>query len=223
MINIYIGWDKREQDAYSACVKSIRHNSSGPVSIYPLIQNELILRKLYWRNKPSERPSTEFSFTRFLVPYLSKYKGWSLFCDCDFIFTKDVYQLFDHTKDVYAVMCCKHEYIPKTDIKMDGQVQIPYPRKNWSSMMLFNCEHPMTKRLTPQKVSTESAGWLHEMRWADCAIGGIPLEWNWLVGEYPKYEDGLPAAIHYTLGGPWFDNTRNCDYAEEYWKYAPQE
>lgn len=227
-LNVFIGWDKREYEAYDACTRSISDNAAEKENIVcmePLVLEELKNRGIYFRDRhyPDETVATEFAFSRFLVPFLSNYKGWAVFCDCDFIFTRDISELFDLADDRYSVMCVKHNYVPKGTVKMDGQKQLQFPRKNWSSMMLFNCGHKDCLQLNPQTVATESAAWLHQMQWTDDEkIGEIPLEWNWLVGEYDK--DSLnghtPAVLHYTLGCPFMEGYENCDFAEEYWKYS---
>ena len=219
MNNIYIGYDSREVEAFSACVNSINTNTSSPIKITPIIRKDLQERGLYTREVDT-MSSTEFSFTRFLVPYLANYEGWAIFCDCDFIFLEDIVQLFELADDRYAVMCCKHDYTPTTTTKMDGQVQQVYPRKNWSSLVLWNCNHPKNKNLTPEIVSTQTGQYLHRFTWLDDSeIGSLPIEWNWLIGWYKEPRDGSPKALHFTEGGPWFKNYENCEYSNVYYKY----
>ena len=170
-------------------------------------------------DKPGEgAASVEFTYTRILVPYLSDYRGWALFVDCDFLFTRDITELFNMRDDKYALMCVKHDYIPKAAVKMDGQKQVTYPRKNWSSCVLWNCGHPLNNILTPEVVSSASGAYLHRFQWLDeydDIIGSLPLEWNWLEGEYEKPET-IPAVVHYTNGVPWFEDHKDCDYAKEW-------
>ena len=222
-MRVYIGWDSREEDAYDACVNSICHNNkSNDVEIFPIKQEEVESRGLYQRRffYPREQSSTEFAFTRFLTPRLAGYEGWAIFCDCDFIWTRDIQELWSMRDHKYAVMVVKHDYTPRNSVKMDNQPQIAYPRKNWSSMMMFNCEHPSCAKLNPRNVSEQTGAWLHRMKWCeDNEIGEVPLEWNWLEGEYDK-PDSVPAVIHYTQGGPWMKNHQDVDFVEEYWKYA---
>jgi hypothetical protein len=117
-------------------------------------------------------------------------------------------------------LCAKHDYQPKATTKMDGQVQSVYPRKNWSSFMLFNCAHPSTRKLTPEVVNSESGAYLHRMQWAaDEEIGEVPYSWNFLEGWYDKPQSGYPDAVHYTNGGPWFKDWQDVDYGEE-WRQA---
>ena len=215
---VFIGWDPREDMAYQVAKHSLLTRSSN-IEVIPLKQKELRNRQLYWRN-PDMLSSTEFTFTRFLVPKLMEYKGWALFCDCDIIFLEDVNKLFAQADDKYAVMVAKHEYNPSTVLKMDGQKQSVYPRKNWSSVMLINCGHPSNQRLTAGRVndSRTTGKYLHRFEWlADAEIGEIGHEWNWLVDWYKEPVDGSPKALHYTEGGPWFENYRFCEY-HDLWK-----
>ena len=219
-LKIYIGWDSREDIAYQVCRQSIINTASVPVEIVPLKQKELKKLGLYWR-KEDKLSSTEFTFTRFLVPELNKFNGWALFIDCDFVAIDDVKKLFDQIDNRYAVMCAHHDYTPKEGIKMDGQMQTVYPRKNWSSMMLINCGHPSNAALVKSLVNDPEIDgkYLHRFSWLDDSeIGKISHEWNWLVGWYKEPEDGNPKFLHYTEGGPWFKEYENCEYASEYYR-----
>jgi len=217
-LKIFIGWDSREQDAYDVCVKSLKEHASQDLDIVPIIRDTLIETGEYYRPQP-EAGSVEFTYTRFLTPYLADHKGWALFIDCDFLFTKDVAELFAMADDKYALMCVKHDYVPRNAVKMDGQKQVSYPRKNWSSCILWNCGHPSNKALTKDVVSSESGAFLHRFQFLkDEEIGEIPLEWNWLEGEYDKPEVP-PAVIHFTNGGPWFENWQDVDYADLWRSY----
>ncbi|GBG65508.1 hypothetical protein CBR_g51102 [Chara braunii] len=214
-LRIFIGYDSREDIAFQVCRHSILKHSSVPAEIVAIKQDLLRKSQLYDRDRAPDE-STEFSFTRFLTPYLAGYRGWAIFVDCDFLFTADVKELEDMMDDKYAVMCVQHNYVPTTATKMDGRIQTVYPRKNWSSMVLYNCSHPKNRILTPDVVNSQSGAFLHRFLWLDDKeIGSIPWTWNWLVGHNEKPSNGLPPkAIHYTLGGPWFDAYKNCDYAE---------
>lgn len=217
-LKVFIGWDSRETDAYNVCVKSLKEHSSQELDITPIVRETLIETGEYYRPQP-EAGSVEFTYTRFLTPYLADYNGWALFIDCDFLFTKDVAELFAMADDKYALMCVKHDYVPRNAVKMDGQKQVSYPRKNWSSCILWNCSHPSNKALTKDIASSESGAFLHRFQFlSDEEIGEIPLEWNWLEGEYDKPETP-PAVIHFTNGGPWFDNWQDVDYAELWRSY----
>ena len=216
---IFIGWDRREDIAYQVAKKSIEDRASIPVEIIPLKQHELRDTGIYTR--PTDKlASTEFTFTRYLVPYLADYEGWALFIDCDFLFLDDVAKLVEQIDDSYAIMCAQHQYTPKPGRKMDGKLQTIYPKKNWSSMMLINCEHPKNiNELTLNNVNNENLNGAHFHRFSwlpDSSIGQISHEWNWLVGWYNEPDDGAPKALHYTEGGPWFDNYKDCEYAAEW-------
>jgi len=138
--------------------------------------------------------------------------------DCDVVFVDDIKNLFDQADDQYAVMVVKHDYAPKEGLKMDGCKQLPYPRKNWSSMILWNCGHPSNQQLTLEIVNAQTGQFLHRFQWLDDAeIGSLSPEWNWLSGWYNEPQDGKPNAIHYTEGGPWFKEYRRCDY-HKVWK-----
>lgn len=213
MLNVYIGYDARESVAFYTLAHSILSRASAPVSITPLMQSQLT--GLYTRPRgPTE--STEFALTRFLVPALSGYRGRSVFMDCDMLCRADIMELQTHIdrQADQAVLVCRHDYVPKTERKFLDQVQTKYPRKNWSSLMVFNNER--CKALTPDYVNSASGLDLHRFKWLDDSqIGGLPLEWNWLVGEYPYRADAR--IVHYTLGGPYFDEYRDCDYAEDWY------
>ena len=219
-LKIYVGWDSREDIAYQVCKQSILDTATVPVEIIPLKQKVLKSEGVYWRDK-DELASTEFTFTRFLVPTLQDFKGWALFIDCDFVALADVKQLFDQCNNKYAIMCAHHDYTPKEGIKMDGKTQTAYPRKNWSSMMLINCAHPSNATLTKEFVNdpTIDGKFLHRFSWLDDnKIGKLSHEWNWLVGWYKEPEDGKPKFLHYTEGGPWFNDYKNCEYSSEWYR-----
>ena len=194
--------------------------ASVPVDIQPIKLKDVKKNGLYWRDT-DKLSSTEFTFSRFLVPELCDFKGWALFVDCDFIALTDIKQLFDHCNEKYALMCAQHDYTPRKGYKMDGQIQHLYPRKNWSSMMLFNCEHVSNQILTKSLVNNPKfdGKYLHRFSWLhDNDIGKISHEWNWLVNWYHEPKDGTPKFLHYTEGGPWFDNCADCAYANEFYK-----
>ena len=213
MIRIFIGYDEGEKIAFHVLSESIRRLSSEPVSIVPLDLNTI--KNHFIREKQSNQ-STEFAFSRFLVPYLSNYEGWSIFMDCDMMVRTDINTLWNMRDDDYAVMCCQHDYEPKQDVKFRGAKNEKFPKKNWSSMMLMN--NAKCKLLTPEYVRTASGLELHQFKWLmnDNAIGNIPLDWNWLVGEY----DYNPNAknVHWTLGGPYFEDYARSDYADEWFE-----
>jgi hypothetical protein len=194
-LRIFIGWDSREPIAFQVACHSILRRASKPVAIIPLALDNL--KGIY------ERPpngTTEFSLSRFLVPYLSNYEGVSVFMDCDMLVKADIHSLFPlHRAGVPPeVWACQHDYEPREGLKATG-VQTKYPRKNWSSFMVF--ENSMCRMLTPEYVNSASPADLHRMAWAK-NVGGIPIGWNWLVGEYHKNADA--PNMHYTLGTPCF-------------------
>jgi hypothetical protein len=209
---VYIGWDSREDIAYQVCRFSLLTRASVPTEVIPLRQEDLRAQGLYWRER-DPLASTEFTYTRFLVPYLAGFDGWALFCDCDFLWLADIADLIAWIDDRAAVMCVHHDHDPTETVKMDGAVQTRYPRKNWSSLMLFNCAHPACRKLTPEAVSRESGAYLHRFQWVeDSLIGALPETWNWLEGWSAKPASGPPDVVHFTRGGPWFENWQDVDY-----------
>mgnify|MGYP001593135349 CR=1 FL=1 len=218
-LKIFVGWDSREDIAYQVCKASIESLASVPIEVIPLKQKELRKHKTYTR--PDDKlASTEFTFTRFLIPHLTEFDGWALFIDCDFVALEDVKLLFDQADEKYAVMCAQHDYTPKETVKMDGQVQHIYPRKNWSSMMLINCGHPSNAIVTADFVNDvhKTGAYLHRFSWLqDEEVGELSYEWNWLVGWYNEPDDGKPKFLHYTEGGPWFKEYESCEYASEWY------
>lgn len=220
-LKVFIGWDSREDIAFQVAQRSMALNASIPLHIMPIKLQPLISAGLYTR-EIDPLASTEFTYSRFLVPHLAGYKGWALFLDCDFLFFGDVAELLDFCDPSKAVLCVKHDYQPSEMLKMDGVIQSNYPRKNWSSFMLFNCEHRSTRVLSPTIVNSQSGAYLHQMRWAkDEEIGDLPETWNWLEGwsEQPA-PPKKPKAVHYTCGGPWFEEWQNVAYADAWNEHA---
>lgn len=226
---VYIGYDSKEPSAFHVLSHSILTRTSSPVSITALRQDTLREAGIYTRERgPTE--STEFSITRFLVPYLSGFTGHSVFLDSDMLCRVDITDLWEQIARQFecrseyhwperarppykAVLVCQHDYTPSETTKFLGNVQTAYPRKNWSSMMVF--DNASCKALTPEYVNTASGLELHRFMWLkDDQIGTLPLAWNWLVTEYPYYSKAKIA--HFTLGGPWFSDYSNCDYSEEW-------
>ena len=213
MINIFIGYDSKEKVAYNVLSHSIIQNSTKPVAITPIALNHLKDDFVRERNALS---STEFSFSRFMIPHLMNYQGWALFMDCDMLMFEDVSKLWRMRDDSKAIQVCKHDYVPKEKTKFLGQTQTAYPKKNWSSFMLMNCKK--CSSLTPDYVNRASGLELHQFKWleGDHLIGDLPLEWNWLVGEYEHKDD--VKNVHYTKGGPWFEEYARCDYSQDWFK-----
>ena len=215
-INFFIGYDAKEDIAYRVCKYSLLKRASIEVKVTSLKLEELISKNLYTRTVDS-LASTQFTYSRFLVPKLMNYKGWAVFCDCDFIFFEDVKKIFENLDDSKAAYCVKHEYTPKEKHKMDGQKQSIYPRKNWSSLIIFNCSHPSTKNLTIEKVNTETGAYLHQFKWCkDNEIGTLDERWNWLEGWTSNHNKNKPFAVHYTRGGPWFSEWQDVEFAKNW-------
>jgi hypothetical protein len=211
MIRVFVGYDPRETVAYNVLAHSILVRASRPVSISPLALSQLdgIMTR---ERHPLQ--STDFSFSRFLTPYLSDFSGWSIFTDCDMLVLDDIAKLYDLRDDRYAVMVVKHQHTPREDIKFLDQPQSKYEKKNWSSVMLFN--NVRCSALTPDYVNRASGLELHQFKWLgdDGLIGELPHCWNHLVG-YDVPRPGM-SLVHYTLGGPYFDEYRDCEYSKEW-------
>ncbi len=211
---VFVGWDSHEDIAYQVCKFSLMRRAGVPVSVVPIRQQELRDKGLYTRDA-DPLASTEFTYTRFLVPYLAGYQGWALFCDCDFLWLGDIANLIALFDDRYAAMCVHHDHRPPERWKMDHRRQTTYPRKNWSSMVAYNCGHPANAALTPEVVNARSGAYLHRFQWLDDdLIGALPETWNWLEGWNGKPADGPPNVVHLTRGGPWFDEWRAVDYGD---------
>ena len=205
---IFIGYDKREARAFDVCKYSIDQRSE--IKTNKLFSEDIETYSRDW----GEPQSTDFTFTRFWVPFLSDFKGWSFFVDCDFLFLEDPLKILDNIDADKAVYVVQHPgYIPNSQIKMDGIAQHRAYRKNWASFMLFNNEHPKNQRLVPEFLNNHRPGLdFHQLRWLDDEdIGALPLEWNCL-DDYYLLEN--PKAIHYTDGGPWFDDYENTTYSQ---------
>jgi hypothetical protein len=211
VIRVFIGFDPREASAFSVLAHSIHVRASVPVSVTPLMLSQLAA--IFSRERNSLQ-STDFAFTRFLTPYLSGYEGWSLFTDCDMLVLDDVAKLWALRDERYAVMVVKHDHRPRESVKFLGQPQTAYPKKNWSSVMLFN--NARCRVLTPEYVNAATGLELHQFKWLpdEALIGALPGRWNHLVGYDPPSRD--VSLVHYTLGGPYFEEYRNCEYAEEW-------
>jgi hypothetical protein len=194
---------------------SIYRQSSRPVAIIPV--NLANLKAIF--NRPRDpKQSNEFSFSRFLVPYLCNYEGQGIFFDCDQMLRTDIAEIFSVMKEQpgKAVYVVKHTYEPRDDVKYLNTVQYKYPRKNWSSVVLWNCNHEKNKIVTPDFVKKSEGLKLHRFTWLDDNdIGSLDIKWNWLVGEY----DSPPLDVknvHWTLGGPYFKEYENSDFAKEW-------
>ena len=213
MINLFVGFDPREAVAYHVFCNSIIQNTSVPVQITPLV-----LSQLQEFNETHDDRSNDFVYSRFLTPYLSDFKGWAIFADGDMICQGDLKELIDMADPSKAVMVVKHDYQTKATQKYLGNINENYPRKNWSSVILWNCDHPKHKILTPGFVSKQTGKFLHRFSWLDDQdIGELPLEWNWLASEYRVNREAK--LIHFTLGTPCFKDYKNSDMADIWYHY----
>lgn len=196
---IYIGYDPKEQKMFDACVYSLRKNSSCDLDIYKLDRERLKTLGFYGRQEVAGNQATAFAYSRFLIPFLQNFKGFALFMDCDMLFTADVKDLFALAEDCKSISVVKHpEYTPKLSVKMDGVKQPAYPRKNWSSVMLWNCESKDNKILIPNFVDKQEGSFLHRFKWVDDAsIGELPNTWNYLCDE----------------GWDWSKAPKNCHFS----------
>jgi hypothetical protein len=213
-INVYIGYDSREPVAYHVLSHSLMRHSSVPIAITPVMQGQLRTMGVYTRER-GKFESTEFSMTRFLVPYLSNYEGISIFMDSDMLCQANIADLLIYplAHPSKAVFVCQHDYTPATKLKFLYQPQTMYPRKNWSSLMVFN--NAECRALTPDYVNSATGLELHRFSWLkDEQIGALPLDWNHLVGEYAP--DAKAKLLHYTVGGPWYEQYLNSDHATEW-------
>ena len=211
MIRVFIGYDSREAVAFSVLGHSIHRHASAPVAVAPVMLDQL---QGVYRRERNPLQSTDFSFSRFLTPWLCDFRGWAVFMDCDMLMRADIAQLWQLRDERYAVQVVKHHHVPKEDTKFLGATQTKYEKKNWSSVMLMNCER--CRALTPEFVNAASGLELHQFKWLESEelIGGIPSRWNHLVGYDPPRPDA--ALVHFTIGGPYFDEYRDCEYAEEW-------
>jgi lipopolysaccharide biosynthesis glycosyltransferase len=213
MINLFVGFDPREAVAYHVFCNSIIQNTSVSVQITPLV-----LSQLQEFNERHDDRSNDFVYSRFLTPHLSDFKGWAIFADGDMICQGDLKELIDMADPSKAVMVVKHDYQTKATQKYLGNINENYPRKNWSSVILWNCDHPKHKILTPDFVSKQTGKFLHRFSWLDDQdIGELPLEWNWLASEYRINREAK--LIHFTLGTPCFKDYKNSDMADIWYHY----
>ncbi len=213
MIKVFIGYDKKEAVAFHTLIHSILQHSTVPVSIVPLALNNL--KGIY--NRPlNEKRSTDFTFSRFFIPFLCNYEGWAIFIDSDMLFQADINDLWSLRNDDFSVQVVKHDYTPKVKTKFLNNEQLVYPKKNWSSVILFNCSK--CKALSLEYLQNASGLELHQFKWLEeeDQIGELPIEWNYLVGEYPFIKN--VKNLHFTLGGPYFEDYLKSDYSEHWYK-----
>jgi hypothetical protein len=206
-IPVFIGYDPRERAATNVLIDSLYQHSSAPLAITPLVTPQLEQAGLFRRQRDPKQ-STAFSFTRFLVPRLMNYQGWAIFMDCDMLCRGDIAGLWAQRDDRFAVMCVQHQHAPQESVKFLGEPQSPYPKKNWSSLMLLNSSR--CQALTPEYVNTASGLELHRFHWlaGDQEIGAIQGGWNHLVDVQEAVAAVDSPLLHWTLGGPWFRDQR---------------
>ena len=215
MLNLFVGFDPREAVAYHTFCQSVLEKSSIPVAFTPLYLPNL--KGQY--SEEHKDGSNQFIYSRFLVPHLMGYKGWAIFADGDMVCNADIAELYAMRDDSYAVQVVKHDYKTRFPTKYLGNKNEDYPCKNWSSLMLWNCEHPANRVLTPEYIESCPHGaalhrFLHLTEWE---VGALPVSWNWLVEEYPFKNDCK--LFHYTIGTPCFRDYIACDNAK-YWHEA---
>lgn len=238
---VWVGWDPREHDAWTVAAESARRSTAVPGSVYPIVLSELQKTGLYTRaitrNEKGQlfdpisnfTMATEFAISRFLTPILAQrralqlgvapYHQWALFVDADVMIRGDLRELWKLADPSKAVQVVKHDYKPTHTTKMDGQAQSQYNRKNWSSVMLFNVNHPANAELTVELINTVPGRDLHAFCWLpDELVGELPVEWNYLVGWHTKEQCPHPRIVHFTDGVPRMEGYENCEYADEWWK-----
>lgn len=211
MIRLFVGHDPREAVAFNVFVQSVVDHTTAPVAVVPLALD--MLENCY--TEQHKDGSNAFIYSRFLVPHLCDYMGWAIFADGDMLCRADLAELWDLRDPSKAVQVVKHEYKTKHDTKYLGAPNPSYPRKNWSSVIIWNCGHPDNAWLTPTNITNMQGSFLHRFHWLDDkVVGELPAEWNWLVTEYPKLSTAKLA--HFTLGTPCFRGYEHCDYAGEW-------
>ncbi len=210
MINIFIGYDHREAIAYHVCVNSIIRHSSKPVSVTPLA-----LQNMKDYQEKHTDGSNQFIYSRFLVPHLMQYKGWAIFMDGDMLLRDDIEKLWSLRDESKAVMVVKHDYKTKMTEKYLGAKNENYPRKNWSSVILWNCEHKANAVVNPEFIENATGAQLHRFTWLDDSlIGELPIVWNWLPDEFGSNQDAK--LLHYTLGTPSFHDFATTPMGDEW-------
>jgi len=216
-VKVWIGWDSREEAAYDVAAQTALRFGCDITPIYEqrlrdtgLLTRVVDRRGSMYDMNSSMHQSTEFAISRFFVPLL-QHSGWCLFVDADVVFLQDPHELLEFADPSKAVMVVKHQPLTGTGWKMDGQRQLPYARKNWSSVVLWNADHPGNKRLNLTTLNQWPGRDLHAFGWlADSEIGELSAEWNWLVGVQPKPVN--PAIAHFTLGSPALDGWKGADH-----------
>jgi len=209
-MRIFVGFDPRESVAFHVFNNSLIRQCSTPLQITPLA-----LRNLSGYAENHSDGSNQFIYSRFLVPHLTDYKGWALFVDGDMLLRDNIAKLWALRDDSKAVMVVKHDYKTKQKQKYLGAPNQDYPRKNWSSVVLWNCAHEANAKITPDFIENSTGAELHRFTWlVDDLIGDLPIEWNWLPDEFG--ENLNAKLLHYTLGTPSFIESSTVAMAQEW-------
>jgi hypothetical protein len=228
-LKCFIGWDASQMREWVIAAFSLRQYASVEVNIDRIAMQTLRSQGLYtrptaytdhgyWDEISGAPMSTGHAIARFLVPHLCGYQGWALFTDGDVLFRSDVVNLFALGDPTKAVQVVQHTHDPRETVKMTGEAQTTYARKNWSSVILWNCGHPANAALTPQLVNTVPGRDLHRFCWLeDALIGALPARWNVLVG---TETDPDPAIVHFTEGTPQMHGYEHVAYADEWYQTA---
>lgn len=228
-LTIWVGHDPREQAAYDVAVFSLLRRTTIPVTFAPISATHCKPAgfKRPWKMVDGQRIddadgkpfSTEFSFARFMVPFLKSTSDIAVFFDCDFLWRADIADLMRSVDPRHAVSVVQHDYRPAETVKMDNCAQERYARKNWSSLVVWNLRHPGNARLTLGDVNTKPGAWLHGFAWlADDEIGRLDPSWNWLDGGGSSVQDGIinPKVVHHTRGAPCLPGWENVAFADEW-------
>lgn len=210
---LVVGFDQKEAIVYHVFCQSVLEKATLPVEFIPLAENTL--QDSFPRQSDG---SNKFIYSRFLTPFLSDYSGWAIFADGDMICQRDIRELWDLRDDSKALIVVKHDYKTKASVKYLGNRNEDYPRKNWSSLILWNCGHPANRILSPEFVAAQTGAFLHQFKWLeDGQIGELSRDWNWLAIEYP--DNHQASLIHYTLGTPCLKDYADTAMADV-WKAA---
>ncbi|MDB2476135.1 hypothetical protein N9X06_04160 [Paracoccaceae bacterium] len=219
ILNVYIGFDEKETVAYHTLSHSIISRATKPIRISPICSEHY---KNFFNRQRDPKQSNDFSFTRFLVPFLNDYEGHAIFMDCDMMLRDDIFKVFDEIDSANAISVVQHDYTPSETVKYLNNVQYVYPRKNWSSFVVWNCAHPKHRILTPEYVQHATGLELHRFKWLnDNEIGSLDVNWNWLVGDYVDPSKDVKN-VHWTIGGPYFKEFSDVDFSSEWFEMHKQ-
>lgn len=180
----FIGYDPRQPIAYAVVAHSLASRASRPLPITRLQLNQLPITR---------RGLTEFTYSRFLVPYLSDYDGYSLFLDADMIVLDDIWKILVGIDPMAAVSVVQHP-----------------ERFEWPSLMLFN--NKRCTNLSPAFVE-DARNRLFDMAWAS-KIGALNRDWNHVVGY--NQPNTLAKIVHYTKGVPCWPETDGTEWSAEW-------